>query len=88
MMMDLKSLVYKSTLKGSSLIESSVLICMSVVIASSFTSKYTQMLKKAVGNQNNVLYKDNQQRVITETMKEINGRIIYDNKITYYREES
>ena len=86
-MPDLKNVISKSSPKGSSLIEYTVMCGMAISLAMTFQHGYANMLKKSIGEQNDVLNKDNKQCIITETMKEINGRIIYDNKKTYYREE-
>ena len=64
--------------KGSSLIESTVLACMTVGVAMTFVNNYSHMLKNVLATKECLLTKENQCQTITETYKEINGRIISD----------
>ena len=84
--MSIKNRFDNKVRKGSSLIEYTFLTCLALTTATSFGSAYSNMLKNIFETKEDALSKKLQRRIIKETVREINGRIIYDNRVTYTEE--
>ena len=79
--MDIRKVILGRVKTGSSLIEYSMLSCMTVSLAMSVGHGYTNMLKKSLISIDDSTSKEVKSRKIIETFREINGRIVSDQRV-------